>query len=69
MFKKTFHDVMTTQELWQWCHGPLVNAIWPDEGLAEPGMMLFSNMLVGTVQFRQVRVSPKPCEDMHADSK
>jgi hypothetical protein len=35
--------------------------------MMEPGMMLFSNMLVGAVQFRTVRVQPDDCSKFHAD--
>jgi hypothetical protein len=37
------------------------------QGMMEPGMMLFSNMLVGAVQFRTVRVQPDDCSKFHAD--
>lgn len=61
VFKKTFADVMTEQELWQWLHGPLVQAMFPEDG-----MILRSNVLLGTVQLRQVRTENETCTDVHS---
>lgn len=70
-FKKNWHDVMTTEELWQWAEGPLTNAFF-DSDLADtsnvtsidaalPQPALFSNRLLGSVHVRQSRVAPTAC--------
>ena len=48
VFKKTFSDVMTEQELWQWCHGPLVNAIWTEGRLENERSFLFVHSCIAT---------------------
>ena len=66
-FKKNFHDVMTEQEMWQWADGPLTAAFYPDDTSEEPQPLLYSNVLVGAVHIRQVRVSDSDCTDLLAD--
>ena len=44
VFKKSYADIMTTQEFWQWVYGPLVAAVFSSETSDEPAPMLFSNI-------------------------
>lgn len=66
-FKKNFHDVMTEQEMWQWADGPLTAAFYPDDTTEEPQPLLYSNVLVGSVQVRQARVGDGDCTALLVD--
>jgi hypothetical protein len=66
-FKKNFHDIMTEDELWQWTDGPLTAAFYPDDTTEEPQPLLYSNVLVGSVQIRQVRVAASECTELISD--
>lgn len=79
--KKTFHDVMTREELWSWSRGPLMGALFNPaptgvclaaDGTTEDPLPRFngtaelceqtqpilgSNVLLGKVQFRQIRAA------------
>lgn len=61
--KKSWYDVMTPEELWQWVEGPLHNAFYPEGGDVSPQPLLWSNELIGRMQLRQVRVMPTKCPD------
>ena len=64
VFKKSFADVATEEEFWQWVYGPVVGAIWSEDDSDQPGPILMSNILLGAVQFRQVRVRAMNCSEM-----
>ena len=65
--KKSWYDVMTTQELWQWADGPLTEAFYGgDAALTNqtgPEPLLWTNRLIGGIQMRQMRVRPNKCPD------
>ncbi|KNC50965.1 polycystic kidney disease 2 [Thecamonas trahens ATCC 50062] len=62
---KTFRDVATKEEFWQFLHGPFINGLLGDFGAGE-GVIYGVNWLVGSARMRQVRVKPALC-DVHAD--
>ncbi len=54
--KKTFQDVGSVEEMWQWARGPLSQAILADD--SNPGSlvaMLGANQVVGPMRLRQAR--------------
>ena len=79
--KKTFHDIMTREELWSWSRGPLMGALFNPaptgvciaaDGNTEDPLPRFngtaelceqtqpilgSNVLLGKVEFRQIRAA------------
>lgn len=60
--KKSWYDVMTPEEMWEWIEGPLHDAIYSDAAHPDhPAPLLGSNELLGPVQLRQVRVEPTRC--------
>ena len=61
--KKSWYDVMTTEEMWQWTEGPILEAFYEDGALDDngPQPLLWSNRLIGGIQMRQVRVRPTKC--------
>jgi hypothetical protein len=59
--KKSWYDVMTLPELWQWVEGPLHDAFYQDAVSTEPAALLWSNELLGRIQVRQARVEPTKC--------
>ena len=65
--KKSWYDVMTPQEMWQWADGPLTEAFYggPAALTDEPGPspLLWTNRLIGGIQLRQIRVRPNKCPD------
>lgn len=65
--KKSWYDVMTDGEMWQWADGPLTEAFYGgDAALTDepgPGPLLWSNRLIGGIQLRQMRVRPIKCPD------
>eukprot|EP01043_Picozoa_sp_COSAG02_P002609 COSAG02_NODE_61_length_43452_cov_741.297804_7_plen_727_part_00 len=58
--KKSWYDVMTPEEMWEWMEGPLHDAFYPDAN-SSPVPLLWSNELLGRVQLRQARVEPTKC--------
>jgi hypothetical protein len=66
--KKTWYDVGTVEEMWQWARGPLGGALLADDG--NPGSltaMLGTNQLIGPVRMRQARV--KGAEERFVQSR
>ena len=104
--KKSWYDVMTEEELWQWVEEPLYGAFYEDsapnsacDGIPclngtedqwsdreererrlawcrnqrqyqpcandQPGPLLMTNVLVGRIQFRSIRVTPHKCPDLN----
>jgi hypothetical protein len=65
--KKSWYDVMTPQEMWQWADGPLTEAFYGgDPALTDeagPRSLLWTNRLIGGIQMRQIRVRPSKCPD------
>lgn len=65
--KKSWYDVMTPEEMWQWVDGPLTEAFYgSDPALTDeagPGPLLWTNRLIGGIQMRQMRVRPNKCPD------
>jgi hypothetical protein len=64
-FKKSYADIMTREELWQWTQGPLRQFLVQNDGTAEApdsrGHVLMHNKLVGSIQVRQHRVRAWDC--------
>lgn len=54
---KSFDDVATVEEMWQWVDGPFFEALWP----ANQTEIYSVNALVGAVRFREYRTRPKSC--------
>ena len=79
--KKSFHDIMTFDELWQFLEGPLISGLyWTDwyngdpftsttAGLALNGRVLYNQKLVGGARLRQIRVEGISCEVASFDNK
>ena len=62
---KSWYDVATTEELYQWMEGPLYNALWDgSEDFPQPQPLLGTNYLLGSVHVRQVRVLNCQCPDL-----
>ena len=66
-FKKNHFDIMTEDELWQWVDGPLTAAFYPDDSSEIPQPLLYSNLLIGSIQLRQVRVRDTECTHLIHD--
>ena len=61
-FKKTFYDVMTAEEYWEFFEGPLMESIWQDGPASKGnGFVQDSNMPVGAMKVRQIRVAGEGC--------
>ena len=67
--EKTFEDVATAEEAFDWMAGPLSDGLFPDElynGLAVPqdkrGYVMSYNKVVGKVRLRQLRVLRDGCK-------
>eukprot|EP00753_Platysulcus_tardus_P001175 PLAT11123.1.p1 GENE.PLAT11123.1~~PLAT11123.1.p1 ORF type:complete len:840 (+),score=465.31 PLAT11123.1:32-2551(+) len=70
---KSFHDVATTEEFWQFVQGPLAGNLFPDDcyggvddATMKPaescaGFVYFGNRIIGGVRLRQVRVKEQSC--------
>ena len=67
-FGKSFKDVANEEELWEWVRGPLSSGVYQDEEYPQP--ILYSNLLMGCIQFRQVlytavdQVSDSSCSEI-----
>ena len=66
--EKTFGDVATVEEAFEWMSGPLSDGLFPDEmynGLGVPpdkqGYVMSYNKVVGKVRLRQLRVRRDGC--------
>jgi hypothetical protein len=59
--KKSYYDVATEEELWQWIEGPLFGAFYSDDDEEFPQPLLGTNHLIGAIQLRQARVGPTAC--------
>jgi len=60
---KTFFDVATWEEFWEYMKAPLLNGLFesPDVGLGR-GYIYGQNYIVGTVRIRQVRTRTGTCD-------
>ena len=68
-FKKSYYDIMTFEEMWQWADGPLTAAFFPDPTQDMPQPLLGSNYLIGSMQVRQARVRSTECGDLELIQK
>ncbi|KNC54914.1 polycystic kidney disease 2 [Thecamonas trahens ATCC 50062] len=59
---KTFYDVATFEEFWEFMHDVFVPALFADQGGFGEGYIYGQNVLVGAVRLRQVRVSRGHCQ-------
>ena len=57
---KTFSDIVTVEELWQYMEGVFIQGLLSDQG-AGPGVMYGTNWLIGSARVRQVRVKEGLC--------
>ena len=62
-FKKTFWDITTEYEFWQWVKQPLITAMWDDQGNT---VVNTYNKPLGFIVFRQYRVERKTCDEIEA---
>ena len=66
-FKKTFYDIMTEGEFWEFFDGPLVESIWQNDAGAPPNtirgnhFIQDANIAIGALKLRQLRVDDKDC--------
>ena len=70
--KKTFFDIGTMEEFWQWVNGPLVGGLYPEDGASRNGRGLIDDVsvVIGSIRMRQVRAKPHTCEnDIGVSSK
>jgi ankyrin repeat protein/serine/threonine protein kinase len=73
-FDKTFENLLNTDEIWQWVHGPMFETLYAQTGIhvyrsggnveqVEPGLFVNSyNRLVSPIQLRQIRSEQGNCE-------
>ena len=71
---KTFFDVGSTQEFWQFMRGPLLGALDPDSSAVNPedsrlppreaGALYSVNYILGPIRILQIRVPGTPCSDL-----
>ena len=61
--RKTFFDIGTVEEFWQWVDGPLVGGLYPDTDVSRNGRKLIDDVsiIVGSIRIRQIRAKPKRC--------
>mmetsp|Transcript_19731 Transcript_19731/g.46129 ORF Transcript_19731/g.46129 Transcript_19731/m.46129 type:complete len:803 (-) Transcript_19731:338-2746(-) len=57
--KKSFEDIGGAEEMWEWVHGPFIDAVFKGDGEAEP--MKDSNIMIGQARIRQLRVKGVEC--------
>ena len=63
--KKTFFDIGTVEEFWQWVDGPLVGGLYPDTDKSKNGRNLIDDVstIVGSIRVRQIRAKPSRCKN------
>jgi ankyrin repeat protein len=61
--KKTFFDIATIEEFWQWVYGPLYGGLYPEDEIFLSGRKAIDevSVLVGSVRIRQVRAKKVAC--------
>ena len=68
-YKKSFNDVATEEEFWQYLQGPFLGNLFPDDCYNDPagnapnktncgGILNFNTKIVSGVRFRQIRAAP-----------
>eukprot|EP01065_Artemidia_motanka_P001613 TRINITY_DN1073_c3_g3_i1.p1 TRINITY_DN1073_c3_g3~~TRINITY_DN1073_c3_g3_i1.p1 ORF type:complete len:1171 (+),score=483.69 TRINITY_DN1073_c3_g3_i1:589-4101(+) len=68
-YKKTFFDIANADEFWQFIEGPVVESLWQNDDNAPEQTVLAnqwvqtSNMPVGAIKLRQVRIEGRACPD------
>eukprot|EP01060_Flectonema_neradi_P000443 TRINITY_DN10277_c0_g2_i3.p1 TRINITY_DN10277_c0_g2~~TRINITY_DN10277_c0_g2_i3.p1 ORF type:complete len:773 (+),score=114.74 TRINITY_DN10277_c0_g2_i3:29-2347(+) len=62
-FKKTFWDITTQYEFWQWMRQPLLTALWDDTGNTVVNTF---NKPLGFIVLRQYRVKRESCKEIEA---
>eukprot|EP00756_Hemistasia_phaeocysticola_P051445 Hpha_TRINITY_DN26619_c0_g1::TRINITY_DN26619_c0_g1_i1::g.86073::m.86073 len=60
-FAKTYYDIKTNKEFWQFVEGPLQGGVWPEDGEDGSSYMQISNAVVGALKVRQIRVEAEDC--------
>jgi hypothetical protein len=56
--RKTFFDIATVEEFWQWANGPLAGGLYPDTEKIDD-----VSSIVGSIRIRQVRAKPGKCKN------
>jgi polycystin 2L1 len=65
-FYKTYYDVMSHEEFWEWIEGPFVGAVYSDkwynnDELETKNQIMQYNKILGGIQLRQARVKNDIC--------
>ncbi|KAJ9464202.1 Polycystin-2 [Diplonema papillatum] len=60
-FVKTFWDIGSEDEFWEFVEGPLVSGLWPDDSSPASDPVQLSMMPIGGVKVRQLRVKAETC--------
>ena len=67
--KKSWYDIKSTTEMWQWIEGPLYGSFYHDESSPDiPQPLLGSNHLLGAIDIRQMRTRTVSCNGFGAAS-
>ena len=59
--EKTFMDISTVEEAFDWMQGPLLEGVYPQEAGTEQRYVMSYNKVVGQLRFRQLRVKQDGC--------
>eukprot|EP01059_Diplonema_ambulator_P037132 TRINITY_DN9649_c0_g1_i1.p1 TRINITY_DN9649_c0_g1~~TRINITY_DN9649_c0_g1_i1.p1 ORF type:complete len:1030 (+),score=394.99 TRINITY_DN9649_c0_g1_i1:45-3134(+) len=64
-YKKTFYDIGSIDELWEFVEGPLISGLWSGDGddidVRANNFVQGSNMPIGALKVRQLRVDAHSC--------
>ena len=62
-FVKTYWDIGSDGEFWEFVTGPLMGGLWPNPGEPATGLIQQSLMGIGGLKVRQIRVEGSKCSD------
>eukprot|EP01065_Artemidia_motanka_P008785 TRINITY_DN14438_c0_g2_i2.p1 TRINITY_DN14438_c0_g2~~TRINITY_DN14438_c0_g2_i2.p1 ORF type:complete len:1284 (+),score=490.06 TRINITY_DN14438_c0_g2_i2:116-3967(+) len=63
-FQKFYWDIGGDGEFWEFVEGPLIAGIWPEDNQDGSGYFQISNVAVGALKVRQVRVEADSCPQL-----
>ena len=70
--RKTYMDIGSNEEFWQWLNGPFVDAIsglnyYASPNSTQPNSIAMYNHMIGGIRIRQQRVRSDSCIPIHKD--